>query len=314
MNWSQLLASPFVRRPRTEYGILRSVSLWVPTDEQIEKGKRNAAEKGYTFKTTLSIRTEVEPLSYRFDGGTLGNISLKYLPVTYALDDDDLAGAREGGLAGVTPSRIITASLRGGPLDEKNEFPRWLKYLNAAGYDLDLDDAGQPVIPGAVGRTFRMQEGEDVFPSAKRNPKTGKWDERDAEGKPYTFTKSNLQYLIEDVTDSYVQDPDKVRVIAVRARDENTEEAAVSAMSGAGLDVSAALRQAVLASGLVGRNANEFKTARAALSFCEGAIGVAPILVGDDVNEAAASGNFIEYLTAQGAIVVGDDGSIMGKE
>lgn len=306
------MASPFVRRPRTEYGILRSISLWVPTDEQIEKANRTAAEKGRVYKPAISLRIEVEPLSYRFDGGTLGNISLKYLPLTYGLTTEDIQAARENGIHGVPPNRIITASLRGGPETEKNVFPRWLKYVQAAGFDIDLDDAGIPVIAGAIGTTFRMQEGEDVFPSSRFNDRTNKWDDFDADGKPYTFAMSNVQYLLA-VAKDYVQNPDTVRVIAIRSRDENAEEAAVSSMT-SGLDMTAKLREGARASGLVGRKASEFTEPRDALAFCEGAIGEAPILLDDRVVDAAVDGKFIEFLVAQNAVVVGDDGTIIGKE
>lgn len=308
--------SLFVRKPRKEYVRLIGVSLWVPTDEQIEKAAATAKKNGRNpRKPALSLRVECEPLSYKFvdEGGVARPEQrvFKYLEMTYGLSDEDLEGARANGLHGINPNRIITARQGGGPEVEENQFPRWLKYLNAAGFDLDVDDAGQPTT-NAAGLVFEVTEGEDTFPGSRLDPRTNRWVKTDALGKPITFTVRNLMYFLAAAPD-YVQDPESVRTITVRNRDEEGDEAAVSSM-GVGVDNVGALKTAALASGLVGRNVAEFKTARQQLAFCDASISVAPVLVTDEVNDAASSGNLITFLTERGAIAVADDGTIMGVE
>lgn len=308
--------SIFIRKPRNEYVRLIGTSLWVPTDEQLEKAANTARQNGRNpRKPTLSLRVECEPLSYKFvdENGVAQPEQrvFKYYPMTYGLTDEDLAGAREHGLNGINPNRIITAGQGGGPEAEKDVFPRWLKYLNAAGFDLDVDEAGQPVT-NAAGKVFRVTEGEDVFPGSRQDPKTGKWVNTDALGKPITFTLRNIMYLVE-ADANYVQDPESVRVITVRQRDEESDAAAASSIS-SGVDTVGALRTAAIASGLVGKNIKEVSTARQQLAFCDGSIAVAPIFVTDEVNAAAAGGKLIDYLLSKDAIGVAEDGTITGVE
>ena len=219
--------NPFIRRPRTEYVRLTNLSLWVPTDEQLEKSDHALMAQGRTkpegqthvLKPKVSLRVECEPLSYKLVGGKLGNVTLKYLDMTYGLDDEDFAAAREHGLAGIPANRFITASESRGPDEQDQPFSRWLSYLLRTGYEMYPDADGKEPTSDAIGKVFKAIEGEDSFPRSKRDNRTGRWV---PDGK---FTLRNLQYLVEAAPD-YVQDPATVREIQVRSRDEESDEAA----------------------------------------------------------------------------------------
>lgn len=306
------MSNPFIRRPRKEYVRIKSFSLWIPTDEQMEKATRTMAEKGRTYKPTISLRVEAEPLSYRLEGGKLGNITLKYLPITWPITVEDIAKARvEGvGLHAIEANRFITASAKGGPETEENLFPRWLKHLFAAGFDFSIGDDGVPT-SDVIGKVVEVQEGEDSFPGSRFDRKQNKWVKYDEAGKPIEFTQRNLQYIVAAAPD-YVQDPETVRVIHVQSRDDDDAGEAVSSM--AGVDNATALREAVRASGMVGMNIRDFNTSRKALQFCEANISVAPIFVTDAVSAACTDGKFVDYLVAANAAIVTDDGTIVGVE
>lgn len=306
-------SNPFIRRPRTEFGKVKAFSLWVPTDEQIEKAERTAAEKGRTFTPSISLRVEVEPYSYRIEGSKLGNVTLKYLDITYGLDKDVIVAAREPGvgLHAVPANRFITAGASGGPDKEDRLFPRWLKHLFAAGFDFSIGEDGVPT-SDVIGKVVELQEGEDTFPGSRFDRKTQQWTKYDEAGKPIEYTQRNLQYIVKDAS-SYVQDPDTVRVIVVRSRDDEEGGESVSSMTG-GLDNGSALREAVRATGMVGMNVRDFNTSRKALAFCEANIGVAPILVTDEVSAACTEGKFVDFLVSAKAAIVTDDGVIVGIE
>ena len=300
-----------VLRPKEEFLRLVSVALDVPTDEQIEKTAATLRAKGNTntIAPRASLRITWEPLSYNMRGVN-GNLVTDYIDVSFGLDPEHLANIRANGWLGIPDNKLVRVDEKLDARGQTREWPRYrLQTKDILPLDIDVDGSitgkvGQPYST-AVGHVFRCSEGSDTFARNVQDSVTKQWKVDTTNPR-----RSYMRYPLE-MDDSYVAPAD----VPVRIpRSASTEAGAVfTATVAAGL-TSDSLRAAVLASGLVGKNATELSGANRQISFVASHMedSEETLVFGTaEVNEAANEGELIDFLVKKGAVTVDDSGVLV---
>lgn len=291
-----------VLRMREEYVRLTGLSLSVPTDEQIAQREANARAGGYNpRKPTVALVFEVEPLSYRIEGGKIGNRRLIYVDISRGLEQADLEKVRAFGLNGLADDLLVRQNPQNSPEEQGDTNARFLRHFTVAGGDLSVDPAGQP-ITNDIGTVFKCLEGSASFP-ARVQGSDGRWRNS---GRYNRFAR----YLVEKAPD-YVA-PENPRVVEVTSRDEDGHEAAAPAAAN-GSTGGINWKDVAARAGLVGQAAASFATPAQQLGFISNAVALAPELLTDASNNAAMEGKLLDFLAERGAIAI-SDGVVIGVE
>lgn len=304
MTTNNLLEMASIRM-REEAMRLLSVSLSVPTDEQIAARKARAEQAGRrVMPTVAALVFELEPLTYTVVGSKLGNKRLIYVDITRPLSDEQLEAVRSRGFNGIGQDMLVAQNPNVEPKDQRNPTARFLRHLTLGGVNLTVNDAGQPASTD-IGSVVRVLEGSDSFPKRVRNEQ-GRWVDSG-------FWNGYQRYIIGKVAADWVAPAEADRrVIEVQARDDEEGEAASSVAGNANLD--GLMREAFAASGAIGRNVGEFGDPGTQLAFLSGAVGVAPMLLTDGPSSAAADGDLWGWAQRNGYVGVASDGTITAKE
>lgn len=295
---------------------LKGIELWVPTDEQLAKGREKFPE-GYAH---VSLKVTWEPLTYRkFIGEDEIKEEVDYIRVTkgkgLSVGDEaaTLAIVRAGGFPAIPADVRLNAPdpRKADPDKQPQAFQRFYVAAGRAGIVIDVDDDGTVTgKPGQlytkqVGKIFSCRNGSEDFPTVNVDPVTG----LALQGKDFWNWEDTrsvfMRVPMKEVTD-FAQ-PEQVP----ERRYERKEEAEGAGTVGvtttaapAALSVDS-LRAAVGLLGISGKTVSVVNAS--ATSLVVSNIAKAPAVLGaGEVNRAAQSGKFVDWLVEQGVATVQD--------
>ena len=286
----------------------------MPTDEQTAKARAKYPE----IPVHASMKVTWEPLSYRkFIGEDEIKEEVDYIRVTKGkgLSAGDEATmverVRQGGFPAIPSDVRLNAPdpKKADPDKQAQPFPRFYVAAGKAGISIDVDEDGTVTgTPGQlyskdVGKIFACRNGAEEFPTVNDGA-TGKdfwnWDD----------TKSVFMRIpLREVTD-FAQ-PEQIPERRYERKDDSEGGGApgvTTTAAPAALDT-ASLREAVSLLGLDGKTVSVVNASATALVVSN--IAKAPAVLGaGEVNRAAQSGKFVDWLTEQGVISV-EDGKVV---
>ena len=295
---------------------LKGVELWIPTDEQIAKMRAKAPD----MPVHVSMKVTWEPLAYRkFIGDDEIKEEVDYIRLTKGkgLSAGDeataLAVVRAGGFPAIPAGVRLNAPdpKKADPDKQPQAFQRFYVAAGRAGIVIDVDADGSVTgTPGQlfskqVGKIFSCRNGAESFPTVNADPvtgetKTGKdfWNWED--------TKSVFMRVpMKELTD-FVQ-PEQIPERRYERKEESdglgtvgtTTTAAPAALS------TDDLRNAIALLGIGGKTVSVVNAS--ATSLVVSNISKAPAVLGaGEVNRAAQSGKFVDWLVEQGVVTVQD--------
>ena len=293
---------------------LKSISLYIPTDEQIAKARAKSPD----VPVAVSARVAWEPLTYRKTiGGDVVQEEVDYMRLTTGRglstgnEAENIAKARAAGLPGIDSSvrMRLPNPKTANPDKMEQEFKRFYVSAGKAGLVIDVDEDGS--ITGQPGQLYSKQVGKiyacqspTQFPTVNSTA-DGKFDSWN-----WDDTKSSFVRIpVREVTD-FVQ-PEQIPTRAYERRegsDEaqtpgNTTTAAPAAVTPA--DLKAAVAQL----GLAGKTVSVVNAS--ATSVVASNIAKNPTVLGSTaVAKAAQSGKFVDWLASEGVVMV-EDGKVV---
>ena len=284
---------------------LLGITVTVPTDEQIAKAR---AKAGDDLPIRARLEFELEPLTYRLDGGQY-TTERGYVDITKSkmgLTQQEIEDVRTRGILGVPAQKMLDMRVDTKRPVEKYNLPiqRFMWYAKKAGVSLLVSGTDKEVPAtvslgqvwsSAVGKVIVVKYGRDEFPSNNDGDTYGRW----------------LYYFIA-LDPDFVALPEnerEVRIIKPRDTEESAGEA-VTATTSSG-PTTEVLRAAALTAGIVGRNTADIGDENRQISLVNRAINNgAPVFGHPEVLAAAESGTLVAYLVDKGAVSVDADGTI----
>ena len=253
---------------RTEYLRLENARVYVPTEEE--------RRSDYVMAFLELVYT---PVSYKLNG-IFGDKEIDRYPVSWGLEDGDVAAVNDKGYFGVPADK---ARHRNGG-KPRSEFDVLTRAFKAANIDFGFSrKTGQPVAP--IGHILEMSN-----------------DLHDVGGnKVYErWVRTPIR-----VADDYVPG-DSIREVT---RGQTQVEAAPTARTGG--PAAAELRAAVTQTGLIGQTPAELASSATQMRIISGARLTAPVLLSTEVSDAAADGKLVEYLLGRGVVALDNDGRLV---
>ena len=286
---------------------LKAVELWVPTDEQIAKMRANNPD----IPVHVSLKVSWEPMTYRkLIGDELIPEEVDYIRVTKGkgLSDgneyENVQRVRAGGFPAIPADARMKVPDYAKAVVEKQEreFPRFYVSAGKAGLVIDVDEDGSKT--GTPGGVYSPQVGK-IYLCQTRNeyPTVNQGAGGSFGGWNWDETKTSfVRVPLREVTD-FVQ-PEQLPERRYE-RKENSPVAAVTTTTAAAPVSTGDLRSAVALLGIEGKTVSVVNASAASLVASN--ISKAPAVLGSgDVNRAAISGRFVDYLAEQGVVEMQD--------
>ena len=295
---------------------LKGIELWVPTDEQIAKSRAKAPD----MPVHVSMKVTWEPLTYRkFIGDDEIKEEVDYIRVTKGkgLSAGDeataIATVRAGGFPAIPSGVRLNAPdpRKADPDKQPQPFQRFYVAAGRAGIVIDVDADGSVTgKPGQlyskqVGKIFSCRNGAEDFPTVNTDPVTGEA----LSGKDFwnwSDTKSVFMRVpMKELTD-FAQ-PEQIPERRYERKEETDGEGTVGTTTTAAPAALSTddLRAAVSLLGISGKTVSVVNAS--ATSLVVSNISKAPAVLGaGEVNRAAQSGKFVDWLVEQGVVTVQD--------